>query len=42
MSELHVLKIAPEYLAAQLAGVKNFEIRKDDRGYKVGDRLWLR
>jgi len=41
-SKTHNLKIAPEYLDAQLAGIKNFEIRKNDRGYKVGDRLWLR
>ncbi|VDG18564.1 hypothetical protein [Lactobacillus brevis] [Lactiplantibacillus mudanjiangensis] len=41
-SNLHELKIAPQYMAAQLAGTKRFEIRKNDRGYKVGDRLWLR
>lgn len=41
-SRIHDLKIAPRYMRAQLAGTKNFEIRKNDRDYKVGDRLWLR
>lgn len=41
MAKIHELKIAPEYMAAQLAGVKNFEIRKNDRDYKVGDKLHL-
>lgn len=41
-SKVHDLKIAPKYMRAQLAGIKNFEIRKSDRDYKVGDRLWLR
>ena len=40
--KIHDLKIAPRYMQAQLAGIKNFEIRKNDRDYKVGDRLWLR
>ncbi|WPC19449.1 DUF3850 domain-containing protein [Pediococcus inopinatus] len=35
------LKILPEYFAAQLIGTKNFEIRKNDRDYKVGDYVCL-
>lgn len=41
-SKVHDLKIAPKYMDAQLAGIKNFEIRKNDRDFQVGDRLWLR
>ena len=41
-SKIHDLKIAPKYTDAQFAGIKNFEIRKNDRDYKIGDRLWLR
>lgn len=36
------LKILPEYFQAQADGKKNFEIRKNDRGYKVGSVLSLR
>lgn len=38
---IHDLKIKPEYLEAILVGEKNFELRKDDRGYKVGDYIRL-
>lgn len=38
----HELKTWPEFFAPLLAGDKTFEIRKDDRGYAVGDVLWLR
>ncbi len=38
----HELKIQPKYFNAVLMGTKNFEIRKNDRDYHVGDRLWLR
>jgi len=41
-SKIHDLKIAPKYMDAQLSGIKNFEIRKNDRDFQVGDRLWLR
>lgn len=37
----HELKILPEYFKAQEDGIKNFEIRKNDRNYKVGDNLVL-
>jgi ASC-1-like (ASCH) protein len=37
----HQLKIRREYLVDILDGVKTFEVRKDDRGFKVGDVLVL-
>lgn len=40
MSE-HYLKIAPAYFAAVAEGRKPFEVRKDDRGFQVGDVLVL-
>jgi len=40
--EVHELKILPEYFQQVVEGRKNFEIRKDDRGYEVGDTLHLR
>jgi ParB family chromosome partitioning protein len=38
----HELKIRPEFFSAVRSGDKRFELRKDDRGFKVGDRLVLR
>lgn len=38
----HDLKVWPEYFDAIAAGLKPFEIRKNDRGYRVGDCLRLR
>jgi len=38
---VHHLKVLPEYYKALGSGDKNFEIRKDDRGYRVGDMLVL-
>lgn len=38
----HELKILPEYFEAVVSGEKRFEVRKDDRGYEVGDALLLR
>jgi hypothetical protein len=42
MIRIHVLKTWPEYWDAVADEVKRFEIRKDDRGYRVGDYLVLR
>lgn len=37
----HRLKISPEYYEAWANHKKKFELRKDDRGYEVGDYVWL-
>ena len=37
----HDLKCWPVFFAAVLDGSKPFEVRRDDRGYKVGDVLHL-
>ncbi|EMK6918792.1 DUF3850 domain-containing protein [Vibrio cholerae] len=37
----HQLKIKSEYLEAIIRGDKTFEIRKNDRDFKVGDRVML-
>ncbi|ARC72539.1 MULTISPECIES: ASCH/PUA domain-containing protein [Bacillus] len=37
----HKLKILPEYFDYVCTGEKSFEIRKNDRGFKVGDLLEL-
>lgn len=39
---IHVLKCWPESFSALHAGTKTYEVRKDDRGYMVGDILRLR
>lgn len=39
---VHVLKTWPEYFEAVYVGEKTFEVRLDDRDYKVGDTLVLR
>ena len=38
----HELKCWPEYFEQILTGYKTFEVRKNDRDYKVGDELFLR
>lgn len=38
----HELKIWPPFFDEVEAGRKPFEVRFDDRGYEVGDRLRLR
>lgn len=38
---VHRLKIRPKYFAMQVDGTKRFEIRNNDRDFKVGDYLWL-
>lgn len=39
---IHELKTWPEYFYYVNRGIKNFEIRKNDRDYKVGDVLCLK
>ena len=38
----HELKIYPQYFADVISGKKKFEIRKNDRKYRVGDILILK
>ncbi len=38
----HELKLNRKFFSAVASGKKTFEIRKDDRGYKVGDILILK
>jgi hypothetical protein len=37
----HELKTLPEYFSVSWAGHKNFEIRKNDRDFKVWDEIAL-
>lgn len=39
---IHELKIEPKWFELVASGKKKFEIRYDDRGFKVGDALLLR
>lgn len=39
---IHDLKILPEYFEAVNLGIKTFEIRNNDRDFKVGDMLLLK
>ena len=38
---VHFLKIWPPYFQDVVSGIKTFEVRYNDRPYKVGDILWL-
>lgn len=38
----HQLKIIPKYFKEIVDGNKNFEIRRNDRGFKIGDTLILK
>jgi len=38
----HELKCWPEYFQPIIDGLKRFEVRKDDRGFKKDDELFLR
>lgn len=40
--KLHELKIYPKYFDSILDGKKKFEIRKNDRGFQVGDNVLIR
>jgi len=42
MKKTHKLKISEKYFNEVGLGIKNFEVRKDDRDYEVGDILELR
>lgn len=42
MKGTHELKILPKYLNDVWSGVKTFELRKNDRGFNIGDTLILR
>jgi len=38
---VHYLKLQTEYFDAVLNGLKTFEVRKNDRDYRLGDTLAL-
>ena len=38
---VHRLKIAPQYFKDLVSGVKTFEVRRNDRNFKVGDIVTL-
>lgn len=40
--KIHELKTWTKYYDAVDTGLKTFELRKDDRGFNVGDLLWLK
>lgn len=40
--KVHELKSWPEFYRPVDARVKTYEVRRDDRNFRVRDRLWLR
>ena len=42
MNKTHDLKLLPVYFHEVVLGNKNFEIRLNDRDFKVGDKIILR
>lgn len=40
--QIHELKILPKYFIEVKCRIKNFELRKDDRGFRSGDLIVLR
>lgn len=42
MSQHHELKIYPQFWRELVAGRKPFEVRRDDRNFKVGDTVSLK
>lgn len=38
---IHALKTEPEFFEASAAGIKSFEVRKNDRPFKQGDYIAL-
>lgn len=38
----HEIKILSNYFEAVRLGIKNFEIRKNDRNYRIGDNVVLK
>ena len=39
---IHELKTLPQYFSMSAEGKKNFEVRRNDRDFKVGDFVFLR
>ena len=39
--KVHNLKIKPQYFKDVISGIKTFEVRKNDRDFKVGDLMVL-
>jgi len=39
---IHELKTLPKYFAMIIAGEKSFEVRKNDRDFKIADQLLLK
>lgn len=42
IQRLHELKTLSVYFSPIWEGEKTFEVRRDDRGFQKGDKLWLR